>query len=141
MHCIGDIIDSVISVEDSAFRFFSNLALTESDPDLVILLEQLTQEKLEHLESLKSIGFEEIQFCPLPAVHLPLRLNISLENNKEDRDIYDVLKKAREHLHTSYQFYKRLSACTPSANLKGIFCNLANIELALKNRLDRFISN
>lgn len=135
---IRPILEKVLQRENEGYLLFSSRAEQTDNQDIKRLLNELAQEDLEHRDKIQSVLLENTEQYMIEDRGALEKDSFLAEPVLPDRTsikelIYFAIRKKREASH----FYTFLAEHAPTQHLKNFYHNLANIEMALYNRLER----
>ena len=132
------ILDLGVKREIKAYEFYRDVAAKMKDETVVKVFKQLAGEELQHretLEKLEASPTTAVQF-KAPPVDYKLAEQTEAPDPTTDMKPADAIALAMKKEQEAVEFYRKLSAGTDNAEVKGVFDNLANMELGHKNRLE-----
>ncbi|MEK6558709.1 MAG: ferritin family protein [Planctomycetota bacterium] len=129
MDDIKDVLETAISEEKKASRFYSSLALQMEDKGARLKFEIMSAIEQKHYEFLLSWYQEKFKRTPVLQETGESRI-VRPETPERTASFGDAIKVIMDTEQRAYEFYKKASETTTDENDKKIFKMLASMEEA-----------
>ena len=131
------ILKKAIEVEDKVYALFSDASSKTNDADMIRILEELAQEELEHRDLLISILEKDFKEYSLKGINVSHQTKfLEIEPISANSSFFEIMRFAIMKSEKAFLFFRELELASLSKEVVEIYGKIANLELALKNRLE-----
>lgn len=134
---INDILDFAINSEQEAVEFYSALAKTSKNAEMVEIFEQFAKEEMGHkakLMKIKNEGSFEVRSEQIIDLKIAdYMVDVEASANMSYADALIVAMKKEK---SAFRLYTDLAGKSPNSNMKNIFLSLAQEESKHKLRFE-----
>ncbi len=129
IHDVKSILETAISEEVKAGRFYSNFALQMEDKGARLKFEVMAAIELRHYESLRSYYQEKFQQAPVVQESGESKI-VPPETPSKTVSFGEAIKVILDTEWRAYEFYKKALEISTDENDRKVFKTLANMELS-----------
>ena len=135
---IEQILSAAIMREVEAHEFYQQVADRAKDMSVKEVFQQLAKEELGHQELLEGFKYNPTKIMKIqaPSADYKVAETTALPELSIEMKPADAIALAMKKEQQAVEFYRSMSAAATDADIKGMFENLANMELGHKHRLE-----